>query len=304
LRFLSRSSDTDSHDLTASLVRGAARLRLTFAGIYGELVGGWRLAADWRSFRRFAIDALAYRAARVVPVRGGARRRTVSFKDGTELTYRLNRGDVRAIAEVWMVGTYDLPFAIRASNIVDLGANIGAASVWLARRHGCSKLVAVEPVPDNAELARINLARAGIDAEVLTAAVGKAPGIARFVMSHDSTWGRLGPTGIEVALITPQAVIDHFPPSERIELVKIDIEGAEQELFAGDLAWLERVDCLVIELHGDRVDWRGIIARLTELGFSHRRVSEDDMYAAPTDLTVAFQRTPRESGAGLGPATS
>ena len=158
-----------------------------------------------------------------------ARRRTVRFKDGTELTYRFNRGDVRAIAEVWFVGTYELPFKIRAHNIVDLGANIGAASVWLARRYGASKLVAVEPVPENAELARINLARIGIDATVLRGAVGATQGMSRFALSEDSTWGKLGPKGVEVPLLTPQLMIDRFPASERIDLVKIDIEGAEAE---------------------------------------------------------------------------
>lgn len=199
-------------DRVPSPTRGPARLRLTLAGIYGEVAGIWRLAADWRSFLQFAIDALAYRAARVATLPVCTRQRTVRFKDGTELTYRLNRGDVRAIAEIWMIGTYELPFPIRARNIVDFGANIGAASVWLARRYGCSKLVAVEPVAENAELARVNLARAGIDAEVLAAAVGRTPGIGRFLVSHDSTWGRLDPNGQEVTLVTPGAVMDRFSP--------------------------------------------------------------------------------------------
>jgi FkbM family methyltransferase len=289
---MSEPSDSDDKHLTPRRSRGLARVRLTVAGVYGELAGAWRLAEDISSFVRFAGDAFAYRAWGVVRIVRSDRRHTVRFKGGIELTYRLNRGDVRAIAEVWMTHTYELPFEIRARNIIDLGANIGAASVWLARRYGCSKLVAVEPVPDSAALARINLERAGIFAEIFSAAVGTANGRARFMVSKDSTWGRLGPEGIDVELISPQAVVDRFGPGERIDLVKIDIEGAEQDLFEGDLSWLQRVDCLVIELHADRVDWRDIISTLTRLGFSHCQISEGDMYAAPTDLTVAFHRTP------------
>lgn len=281
----------DPADPTATKPRPTGRLALTLAGLYGELAGSVKLAADLRSFARLIADAFAYRARRVVRFGSGRRRRTVRLKGGTELTYRLNRGDVRAIAEVWMVGSYELPFELRARNIVDLGANIGAASVWLAGRYGASKLVAVEPVPENAELARLNLARLGIDAEVVTAAVGARQGFAHFELNSDSTWGRLGPDGIEVPMVTPQLVVDRFPAAERVDLVKIDIEGAEQQLFEGDLGWLDRVDSLVIELHADRVDWRGIVATLTRLGFSHQQISHGDLYSAPTDITVAFQRT-------------
>lgn len=277
---------------------------LTLTGIYGEVAGGLRLAADLRSFAQFASDALAYRARRLLNINSRTRRRTVKFKDGTELTYRLNRGDVRAIAEVWMVRTYELPFGIDARNIVDLGANIGAASVWLARRYGASKLIAVEPVPENADLARVNLARAGIDAEVITAAVAGRQGTGRFELNEDSTWGRLGPKGIAVALVTPQDVVDRFPAGERIGLVKIDVEGAEEDLFGADLSWLERVDSLVIEFHADRVDWRRIIATLAQFGFSHRKISEHDPYSGPTDETVAFQRIDRRCHSEVDAAAS
>jgi hypothetical protein len=39
---------------------------------------------------------------------------------------------------------------------------------------------------------------------------------------------------------------------ERISILKIDVEGAEAEIFASNYeSWLDRVDNLVIELHGD-----------------------------------------------------
>ena len=39
--------------------------------------------------------------------------------------------------------------------------------------------------------------------------------------------------------------------AERIDLLKIDIEGAEVELFKGNTDWLNRVQCIAIEFHGD-----------------------------------------------------
>lgn len=53
----------------------------------------------------------------------------------------------------------------------------------------------------------------------------------------------------EVRAITVEDILERYA-LQRIDLLKIDIEGAELELFsAGDLTWLDRVDCIAIELH-------------------------------------------------------
>jgi methyltransferase FkbM-like protein len=90
--------------------------------------------------------------------------------------------------------------------------------------------------------------------------------------------------------VTPQSLVDRFPAGERIDLVKMDIEGAEQELFKADLSWLDRVDCLIVELHADRVDSEGIIAVLRAHGFEGAEIGEDNKYGGPSDVTVAFRR--------------
>jgi hypothetical protein len=38
---------------------------------------------------------------------------------------------------------------------------------------------------------------------------------------------------------------------KNIDLLKVDIEGAETELFKGDLTWLLRIGSIAIEFHGD-----------------------------------------------------
>jgi FkbM family methyltransferase len=266
------------------------RLALTAAGLRTELAGSFRLAADRRSFARLALDGLGYRLQRAVRVGDPQARRRVRFKDGTQLIYRLNRGDVRAIAEVWMSEAYRLPFAIRPRTIIDIGANIGTSSVWFARRYGASQVLAVEPAPDNAELAQLNLAGNGVAGEVLQAAIGPHEGEAHFELNANSALGRIGDTGIAVKVVTPQTLLDRFPAAARIDLVKIDIEGGEQALFDADLSWLERVDCLVLELHADRVDCRAIISGLEASGLQYVPMGEDNDYRGLTDIMAAFRR--------------
>jgi hypothetical protein len=44
---------------------------------------------------------------------------------------------------------------------------------------------------------------------------------------------------------------------ERVSILKIDIEGAEAEVFAAECSWLERIDTLAIELHEDSMFGNG-----------------------------------------------
>jgi FkbM family methyltransferase len=184
-----------------------------------------------------------------------------------------------------------LPFALRAVNVLDLGANIGAAGVWLVRRHGSSRLVAAEPVPANAALARLNFARNGIVAEVIEAAVGPPGPVAHFELSSTSTLGRVAEHGIEVPVVAIEQLLERFPAQERVELVKLDIEGAEQQLFDSRLDWLARVDCLIVELHRDRVDVDRIVGTLRDHGFSPAPIGEGNLYGGLSDVTAAFSRS-------------
>ena len=183
------------------------------------------------------------------------------------ITYRLNRGDIQSIREVWMDGGYTLPFDIDPGIMVDLGANIGLTSVWLARRYGFSRIVAVEPLASNAHLARINLDANGIEADVVKAAVGPRDGMAMFEESAHSNLGRLGTKGTEVPMVSMPTLQQRLPPGTRISLLKIDIEGAEEALFAGDVGWLDRIDSIIIELHPSEEACDRTIRRLVRRGF-------------------------------------
>jgi len=51
---------------------------------------------------------------------------------------------------------------------------------------------------------------------------------------------------------------------ERIDVLKVDIEGAEVQLFSGDTSWLARVGMLMIEFHSDareQIGFDALIAR-------------------------------------------
>ena len=138
--------------------------------------------------------------------------------------------------------------------IVDCGANIGLTSAVLAHRFPNAKIIAVEPDEANYHLATRNLEQYGSRITLLKAAIwSHACGMQMIPSSVEgSYWGQ------RVAETSDGAVrgIDipgllEFAKADRIDLLKIDIEGAEKQLFSeGAGRWLAYVDNIVIELHG------------------------------------------------------
>jgi FkbM family methyltransferase len=141
---------------------------------------------------------------------------------------------------------FELP---EAPFIFDLGANVGYASVYFALRHPGARVLAVEPVPGNAALLRRNVERLpGI--EVVEGAVWPRP--SRLVLEDPGKgyWGMrvTERAGGGVAAVTIGELLDRAD-ADWIDLVKVDIEGSERELFSENTDWLEYVGALVLELH-------------------------------------------------------
>jgi FkbM family methyltransferase len=264
------------------------RLEISVRAILINIQGGLATMADAPSMARWVIDVLLYR---VLAIRsfGGQRLRTVRFRDGGEITYRLNRGDIRAVAETWMTRAYELPFEVPSPRlIVDFGANIGVTATWLALRYGCERVVAVEPVSENATLARRNLCRNGIRAEVHEGVIGATGDVAHFAASQDSTVGRIAEEGLEVMVLSPDQLIGE----NEVGLMKIDIEGAEFELLNGAPAWLDRVQLVVAELHPQFADISRVVRAMNDAGFQYERLPIDHIGPKGVEFMASFRRVP------------
>jgi FkbM family methyltransferase len=139
--------------------------------------------------------------------------------------------------------------------IIDAGAYAGYASAYFLSTFPNARLVALEPEPANAAVARRNLAPYGARATLLEA--GLWPRCARLRVLQAT---RADSVKVEEAAedepsdceaVDPLTLLATFH-QERIDLFKCDIEGAEEQLFANDPdPWLERTGCIVAEIHGE-----------------------------------------------------
>lgn len=247
------------------MIRRAGRF---LRGIGREYVVTAKHCGDLRSFTRYGIDIVLSRVLRYLPVPREGTLRTIRTKSGETLTYRLSRADIQTVREVWFDQVYRLPFEWEGSGgvLLDLGANIGCASVYLVRRYGFERVIVVEPVPDNVVVARRNLMQNGVLAEVIQGAVGPTGGTVAFAVAVDRNLGRIDSAGdILVDLVTPQELLARA--GGNISLMKMDIEGAEEPLLVDDLSWLSRVDALIAEFHPRIVDYPRLVSLVEDRGF-------------------------------------
>jgi FkbM family methyltransferase len=250
-----------------SAIRRAAQ---TASAVRREIAWATRTLNSGRA--GFTLDTVLFRALRLLrhlPCDNTAR--TLVTNDGIRISYRRNRGDIQSIREVFIDCAYTLPSGVAPETLVDLGGNIGLTTLWLARRYPTiTRAIVVEPSVANCELARRNLNDNGLIAEVLMAAVAPVSGTAQFAPSRSSNLGRVvnhqrGRT-VTVNTITMHEVLDRV--GGHIDLLKMDIEGGEQDLLTrGDLSWLDAVDCVVAEFHPTIVDYQKLVGKIADHNF-------------------------------------
>jgi FkbM family methyltransferase len=135
--------------------------------------------------------------------------------------------------------------------IIDAGANVGAASLWFARCFPMATIIAIEPDAGSAAICRLNVARTA-NVIVVEAAIGGAPG---FVDLNRTAlgWETQSVRSIEglTPILTIEDALRRGPAACELFLVKVDIEGFEKDLFAGDIGWVARTPVVMIEPH----DW-------------------------------------------------
>jgi FkbM family methyltransferase len=142
--------------------------------------------------------------------------------------------------------------------VLDLGAHVGAISMYLASKYPFLRVIAYEPVPLNFSYLRYNLARNGIkNVETVNLAVtsdGRDLELLQHPQSNtggaSSSFSRLDLPGHErprSRSVTLNAIFDRHEIKE-LKLLKIDVEGAEHEVLKASHV-LDRVQFLVGEFH-------------------------------------------------------
>lgn len=169
---------------------------------------------------------------------------------------RLRTTDVGLCREILVRGQYECDLVRPPRVIVDAGANIGLASVFYANKYPGAMLFAIEPEPSNYLMLQKNAARYP-NIITIQAALWNCNTDVDVIDLHSGhlafqTRERGTATNRNVVCTVPAMTVDRFMAKfgiTAIDLLKVDIEGAEKELFEPDAAWISRVGVIAVELH-------------------------------------------------------
>ena len=124
------------------------------------------------------------------------------------------------------------------STAVDIGANIGVHALTMAKTVGPGgRVICFEPLAHIASTLERTLRLNGFGerSQVICSAAADSAGEATLHRAPHSPMSSLYPIPENYASLTVRTIAldDHFAPGERVDLVKIDVEGAEPLVYKG-----------------------------------------------------------------------
>jgi FkbM family methyltransferase len=173
------------------------------------------------------------------------------------LGFRLNYVDLLTVAPQWedtFVNKLHAFHSVETSpRIIDCGANVGIVTLYYKRAFPAARVTAFEADPDIAQALALNVSDNKLsEVDVVAAAVWIENGEVSFAKEgSDSGSVDTEYHGTESPRVTVPAIRlrDFLSREDKVDLLKLDIEGAEHRVLADAEPELHRVMALALELH-------------------------------------------------------
>jgi FkbM family methyltransferase len=202
--------------------------------------------------------------------------------------YRIAYADLLTLVPQWRDIFVDASLRFEARTvkprILDCGANVGLASLYFKSVYPGARITAFEADPAIAALCNRNLdANGAADVDVIAAAVWRESGFVRFEQDGADSGAIEGTTGgvRGPATSVPAVRLRDVIGAEPIDLLKLDIEGAEHLVLPDCADVLARVDALLIDVHEFDPTRRGLPALLNLLSSAGFEYAVDNFVALP-----------------------
>lgn len=261
-----------------ALPRGAAVPRRLPARHSASLRSAAQVVSELYFFVRSAtpVTALSYLMALLTHVRPFLAARSFAVIDEAMIDkkcyFRAGRGVTLMIPGQWVGAAREIlcrkvytrfpHFELRPDDVVvDLGANAGVFSTFAAAR--CRTVVGVEAQHQYLSLIGRNAAANGVAHKVIVehALVGPTVG----ALAADPRPSETTKVGAAKQIGMTELFTKH--ELERVDFLKIDIEGSEFGIFeADDSSWLQKVDRIAMEVHTAYGDVQFLVSTLRSHG--------------------------------------
>jgi FkbM family methyltransferase len=266
-----------------------------------------RIHGAWPALNSVVDDYSSYaatfgymRATSIFPARRrlSSRGRRVDVTiPGTDkrLTLRVGTSDVDVFEEIFVNLEYGWVFNSPPRVILDVGGYTGLSAAFFAHTYPEAKIIAIEPDARNYEMLLQNTAQFP-NVSAVRAAVWKEGGTISLTDPGLGPWSlRVCDAGDTraaddlVRAVTLDEIRQEFG-LDRIDLLKVDVEGSEKEIFHTAGSWLPYVDVICIELH-DRFKAgcsRSFFKAVEDFPIEVRR-NEDVLVARPDSRLVPLR---------------
>jgi FkbM family methyltransferase len=206
------------------------------------------------------------------------------------ITLRNNGFDHTVFKQIFINGEYDLNFSFTPQYIIDGGANIGLFSVLFANRFPQAFIVALEPEEANFKLVTTNT-RFYSNVLPLQSAIWHKHTHLQVVTDNLNPWSfqvketEKKDNSVMAYSITDIMKLYQWPV---LDIVKLDVEGAEQAIFSENYNWLALTKMLIIELHenwlpGSSASFEKAIR---QFNFDCYRLSENLIYTNRNPIVI------------------
>lgn len=167
-----------------------------------------------------------------------------------EIILRPGTSDIGVFEQIFINEEYHFSNDTEPDVIIDAGANIGLASIYFSINYPKAKIIAIEPESSNFILLQENVKKypnvicekAGLWHKNTTLKISNPD-----KQKHSFKVEESSDCEAFKAVTIDELMKKHHAPY--IDILKIDIEGAEKELFSDYPDWISKIGMIVIELH-------------------------------------------------------
>lgn len=191
--------------------------------------------------------------------------------------------------------------------IFDCGANIGLASIYFKLFYPDSNIFAFEPDPKTFEVLKENIERNNLkNVSLYNVAISNKEGFIKFFVDNErpgslvmsTIYDRLPKDSVEVKSISLGDFINSTLKNKIIDLLKMDIEGAENVSFPDliDKKAIDSIKEILLEYHhniGGESKLSMLLGSLEELGYNYQFSADTDLLYNKNsyqDLMIYFYR--------------
>lgn len=207
------------------------------------------------------------------------------------LWLRTKSSDLPTYRQIFVKQEYQVAGLPTPRVILDCGANIGCSAIFYAGRYPDARIFAVESEHGNYELLRRNTQYYG-NVTPIHAAIWRENVTLQVVDTGRGEWG-YATSPVETGECTdaaagkaiPGRTIDRLMDEhglDFVDILKVDIEGAEKDVFADASRWIERVGVVIVELHDRFIPGCRESVEAAVVDFDQRTVNGEHLFFART----------------------